>query len=112
VAATDNQDALASFSNFGANSVHLGAPGVKVLSTLPGATYGYFSGTSMATPHVSGAAALLLSRCTANTAAVKSMLVNNVDQIPALSGRTITGGRLNLGRAIEAWQGIPRRSSR
>jgi subtilisin family serine protease len=102
VAATDNQDALASFSNYGAASVHLGAPGVKVLSTLPASTYGYFSGTSMATPHVSGAAALLLSRCTANTAALKTLLLNNVDQIPALSGRTTTGGRLNIGRAVAA----------
>ena len=56
----------------------------------------------MATPHVSGAAALLLSRCTANTDALKSLLLNNVDQIPALSGLTITGGRLNLGRAVAA----------
>ena len=102
VAATNNQDALASFSNYGPTSVHLGAPGVQVLSTLPGANYGYFSGTSMATPHVSGAAALLLSRCTANTAAVKSLLLTSVDQTPALSGMTITGGRLNVGRAIEA----------
>jgi subtilisin family serine protease len=102
VAATDNQDALASFSNYGVSSVHLGAPGVQVLSTRPAATYGYLSGTSMATPHVSGAAALLLSRCTANTAALKSLLLNNVDRIPALSGKTTTGGRLNVGLAIEA----------
>jgi subtilisin family serine protease len=56
VAATDNQDTLATFSNFGAHSVHLGAPGVKVLSTTPGGTYTSFSGISMATPHVSGTA--------------------------------------------------------
>ena len=102
VAATDNQDSLASFSNYGATSVHLGAPGVKVLSTIPGPGYEFFSGTSMATPHVSGAAALLLSRCTAGTAALKSMLTNNVDRIPSLAGITITGGRLNVGRAMSA----------
>jgi subtilisin family serine protease len=101
VAAIDNQDALASFSNYGATSVHLGAPGVQVLSTIPGPTYGSFNGTSMATPHVSGAAALLLSHCTVNTAALKSLLLDNVEPIPSLSGMTITGGRLNLGRAID-----------
>jgi len=102
VSAINNQDALASFSNYGANSVHLGAPGVQVLSTVPAAAYRYLSGTSMATPHVSGAAALLLSRCNASTAALKSLLLNHVDPIPALSGFTITGGRLNVGRAMDA----------
>ena len=102
VAATDNQDGLASFSNYGATSVHLGAPGVKVLSTIPGSAYEFFSGTSMATPHVSGAAALLLSRCAASTTALKSMLINNVDRIPSLAGITITGGRLDVGRAMTA----------
>lgn len=105
VAATDNRDALASFSNYGPNSVHLGAPGVAVLSTLPGSTYGYLSGTSMATPYVSGAAALMLSACTLATPDLKKNLLDNVDLIPALAGQTTTGGRLNVNRAIRSCNG-------
>lgn len=88
VAAADNRDGLASFSNYGPTSVHLGAPGVDVLSTTPGSAYSYLSGTSMATPHVSGAAALVLSRQSLNTAQLKSALLNNVDRIPSLAGTT------------------------
>jgi subtilisin family serine protease len=97
VAATDNRDYLASFSNYGRNSVHLGAPGVNVLSTVRGG-YGYGSGTSMAAPHVSGAAALTLSVCNLTTAALKSALLNNVDVV--LLGWTITGGRVSADRAL------------
>jgi subtilisin family serine protease len=107
VAATDNTDALASFSNYGATTVHLGAPGVNVLSTITLGRYAYFSGTSMATPHVSGAAALILSRCALSTADLKTNILNNVDPISSLAGITITGGRLNVNKAIRACSGLP-----
>ena len=107
VAATDNTDALASFSDFGATSVHLGAPGVNVLSLGFGGNYGHSSGTSMATPHVSGSALLILSACSLNTAALKAVVLNNVDPVPSLTGITITGGRLNVNKAIRACSGAP-----
>jgi len=107
VAATDNNDMLASFSNFGAMTVDLGAPGVDVLSTTRNSTYSYFSGTSMATPHVSGAAALVLSVCSLDTAGVKSNLLSNVDPLGSLSGRVVTNGRLNVDRAIRACSAPP-----
>lgn len=100
VTATDNRDRLASFGNYGAATVHLGAPGVLVLSTVPGGGYQYASGTSMATPHVSGAAALVLSRCQLNTAQLKQTLLSTVDVIQALVLKTVTGGRLNVARAL------------
>ena len=105
VAATDNNDALAYFSNYGQNSVELGAPGVAILSTLPGGNYGYLSGTSMATPYVSGAAALMLSICSLATPDLKKNLLDNVDLIPSLAGQTVTGGRLNVNRAIRSCSG-------
>jgi subtilisin family serine protease len=105
VAATDNRDNKSSFSSFGATSVDLGAPGTGILSTVRNGGYSSFSGTSMATPHVAGAAALVLSRCSLSTANLKANLMNNVDPISSLSGRTVTGGRLNVDRAIRACGG-------
>jgi subtilisin family serine protease len=102
VAATTSTDTLASFSNYGKASVHLGAPGVNIISTLPGSAYGILSGTSMATPHVSGTAMLVLSKCSLNTAALKNALLANVDLVSGLSGLTVTGGRLNAYKALHS----------
>jgi subtilisin family serine protease len=107
VAATTNTDERAFFSNYGANSVHLGAPGMDILSTIRDQAYGFSSGTSMATPHVSGAAALVLSHCTVNTAELKEVLLGTVDRVPSLESRTITGGRLNVHSAMYACTAPP-----
>ncbi len=110
VAATDHNDGLASFSNYGLTSVDLGAPGVNILSTTPGNTYSVFSGTSMATPHVAGAAALVLSaNGTLSTAELKDALMNSGDAKPSLNGKTVSGKRLNVASAVdEAGPPVPR----
>ena len=107
VAATTNTDARAWFSNYGATTVHLGAPGADILSTAPGNSYAFKSGTSMATPHVSGAAALVLSRCTLDTTGLKDALVGSVRPVPALAPYTITGGQLDVFSAIHTCLGPP-----
>ncbi len=96
VAATNDTDGLASFSNHGGSSVDLGAPGVGILSTLPGGKYGAFSGTSMATPHVAGVAALVKSQAPmADDGELKARILQYAEPKASLEGKTATGGRLN-----------------
>jgi subtilisin family serine protease len=103
VGASDQNDQPAYFSDYGATSVDLFAPGVDILSTyLTGSPpYAYMSGTSMATPMVSGTLALMLSRNPSLTAAqLKSDLLASVDPSPQLAGLSVTGGELDAAAAV------------
>ncbi|MCG2721624.1 MAG: S8 family serine peptidase, partial [Thermodesulfovibrionales bacterium] len=96
IAATDHNDHLASFSNWGLAAVDVAAPGVNVLSSIPGNKYDYLSGTSMATPHVSGLAALILAQHPEYTYdQVKWNILLTVDPLASLDGLILTGGRIN-----------------
>ncbi len=101
VAATEHNDVKWISSNYGLTTVDLAAPGVNILSTVPAGGYQFFNGTSMATPHVAGAAALVKSRYPGATAyGLKALLMRTVDPKPSLNGVTVTGGRLNLNSAV------------
>jgi thermitase len=103
VTATDQNDALAWFSNIGPNSVDLAAPGTNILSTYKDGNYSSMSGTSMATPHVSGVAALLKAKNLSLTSGqIKKIVLSTVDPKPSLSGIVASGGRLNAYKAVLA----------
>jgi subtilisin family serine protease len=105
VAAVNRANQLADFSNFGLNTVHLGAPGVAIYSTTSGADneYQVFAGTSMAAPHVSGVAALVLAQTPGITySELRQRILQGAVPIPALAGKTQAGGRLNALNALVA----------
>jgi subtilisin family serine protease len=111
VAATDQDDRRVSFSNFGPNSVDVAAPGTYIFSTVPNwwtMYYGYgnlemFSGTSMATPHVTGLAGLLSAYYSHFThSQIRTMILRYVDVLPTLNGWILTGGRINAEKALKS----------
>ncbi len=97
VAAIDKAGALASFSQYGAKSVDLGAPGVAIMSSVPYNSYSSYNGTSMATPHVTGGAALYAAGHPGSSAKqIRDAILGSVVATNSLNGKTVTGGRLNV----------------
>ncbi|MFW5953277.1 MAG: S8 family serine peptidase, partial [Candidatus Natronoplasma sp.] len=102
VAATDVDNNLAMFSNYGKRSVHVGAPGVEINSTMLDGEYGHASGTSMAAPHVSGLMALIASHePTYDHNQLKNAILSSADSLDSLQNLTLTDGRINANEALE-----------
>lgn len=109
---TTSSDGRYGSAGYGATTIDLGAPGTSILSTVSSSSYGYKTGTSMATPHVAGAVALLYAAATpeqieahhanpgASALLFREWLLAGVDSLPALQGITVTGGRLNIHKAL------------
>ncbi|MCE2791085.1 MAG: S8 family serine peptidase [Planctomycetota bacterium] len=103
VASIASNGSISSFSSYGQNTVDLGAPGSDIWSSVPSNSYSSFSGTSMATPHVTGAAALFASVAGPGVTAawIRSALLDSTTPTPSLVGKTVTGGRLNAYEALQ-----------
>ena len=101
VAAVDRTGTRASFTNFGASTVHIAAPGVSILSTVLSNGYASYNGTSMATPHVAGVAALVISENSDLTPTqVKSLLMDTSKRLDSLDGKVISGGMVSAANAL------------
>lgn len=101
VAALDRTDSLASFSNYGAKTVHVAAPGREIVSTWLGNAYREASGTSMATPYVSGIAALVIaSEPNISVEKLRERIIKSADKIDSLNGKVVSGGRINAAKAL------------
>jgi len=107
VAATDSRNQLTSYSDYGSSAVDIAAPGDEVLSTLPGGKYGKMDGTSMASPMISGAIALMLSANRSLTVAqIKQRLIDGADESSALNNASVSDGLLNVANALNNRAGI------
>jgi subtilisin family serine protease len=101
VAAMDRTDSITSFSNYGVKTVHIAAPGRDIVSTWIGNAYREASGTSMAAPHVSGVAGLVLANePNLSVAKLRERLLSTVDKLPSIEGKVSTGGRLCAAQAL------------
>ncbi|MCZ4335811.1 S8 family serine peptidase [Shewanella colwelliana] len=102
IASTDRNDNMSGFSQWGLTSVDMGAPGSAILSTTPGNNYATYSGTSMATPHMTGAAALVWSiNPDLSPVEMKQLLMDSGDSNADLTGKTVAGTRLNVANALD-----------